>query len=276
MCEADQQELKGLAGAAKLRSDLGGHGAMGDTAKAKLVHQSMGFLGVDLSRIGVMSILPPIMHMWIRVVSTLWLTITKKLAREGKLQPAIAAMTAPRVRKKCPVTGQFVETGGPGLRCKEEVKSGSTSHTAFMGGDVEIVTKHWHLLIQEFSNPDLRRGLTLMLDWVNLVAPEYCSPRHPHHPPHRILCFLIVYPYCTFSHRTRHSMTWRATFTRPSLQLGAVVDAVERHHGDGLGRGRHRVPVGAVHDRVHPQMRHTEHPRHAVPRIPVRNPGVMN
>jgi hypothetical protein len=64
------------------------------------------------------------------------------LKRMGNLKPAINRMTAPKIRTA--TEGGGFTTRGVGLRCKEEVKDGKTTHTGFMGGATGY---SWHELI---------------------------------------------------------------------------------------------------------------------------------
>mmetsp|Transcript_6844 Transcript_6844/g.17510 ORF Transcript_6844/g.17510 Transcript_6844/m.17510 type:complete len:150 (-) Transcript_6844:3294-3743(-) len=51
----------------------------------------------------------------------------------------------------------------------EEVKKGTTSHTGFMGGDVQLVTKNWAVLLQDLSDDSpMKEGLVMLADDANI------------------------------------------------------------------------------------------------------------
>ena len=90
----DLNGLRKFASRVKLSAELAGK-VLNKAAKESLADETMGFAGTDLPRVDIWSFFPPIMHSWIRAVSTMWLVVTMILKRAGLLKAAIARMTAP-------------------------------------------------------------------------------------------------------------------------------------------------------------------------------------
>jgi hypothetical protein len=111
-----------VASATTLRAELDARGARNLTPaeKALMAELSPGFSGKDMSDAEILDIIIPIMHLWIRGESTMFVVVCSILKRLGLLDAAMKRMTAPRTRT-LQENGDFIE-GGIGLRCKQEVR----------------------------------------------------------------------------------------------------------------------------------------------------------